>query len=112
MDFLQAYTEPAAKSFSARMTVEDFVAYLESRNRADVLALLDTLGLTREFVAKEVVSNAGTLTVAQTAMLWMGMPNKHDRKKTRQLFDALTEVGLLQPDAAGETWRSSAAEKM
>jgi hypothetical protein len=49
------------------------------------------------------------MSVAQIAMLWMGMPNKHDRKKTRQLVDALSEVGLLQPDAQGETWRSTVA---
>jgi hypothetical protein len=30
------------------------------------------------------------------AMLWMGMPNKHDRKRTRQLLDALTDTGVLE----------------
>jgi hypothetical protein len=38
-------------------------------------------------------------------MLWQGMPNKHDRKRTRELLDILTEIGLLSADAAAETWR-------
>ena len=44
------------------------------------------------------------VSVAQIAMLWMGMPNKHDRKRTQQLLDALAAAGLLEFDAASQTW--------
>lgn len=56
---------------------------------------MKSLGFAAEFVAKNVMSIDGPVTVAQVAMLWMGMPNKHDRKRTRQLLDALTTAGLL-----------------
>ncbi len=51
-----------------------------------------------------VLTAGGPVTVARIAMLWQGMPNKHDRKRTRQLFDALPEVGLLEPKGDDETW--------
>jgi hypothetical protein len=57
--------------------------------------VLDKLGFKPEFVEKNVLSRAGNVTVAEIAMLWQGMPNKHDRKRTRALFDALAEAGLL-----------------
>ena len=57
--------------------------------------LLPSLGFSLDFVAKNVLTTPGPVTVAQIAMLWMGMPNKHDRKRTRQLLDALTAAGLL-----------------
>jgi hypothetical protein len=66
--------------------------------------LIDTLGFTREFILKNVLVESGTVNVAQIAMLWMGMPNKHDRKRTRQLLDALSAAGLLAFDEASETW--------
>jgi len=58
--------------------------------------LLPSLGFSLDFVAKNVFSTPGPVTVAQIAMLWMGMPNKHDRKRTRQLLDALVAAGLLE----------------
>jgi len=61
----------------------------------DVEATMKSLGFTPEFVAKNVMSIEGPVTVSEVAMLWMGMPNKHDRKRTRQLLDALTAAGLL-----------------
>ena len=66
----------------------------------DIPALLASLGFQPEFVAKNVMSMNGEVTVAQVAMLWMGMPNKHDRKRTRQLLEALADAGLL--DRRGE----------
>ena len=32
------------------------------------------------------------------------MPNKHDRKRTRSLFAALSEIGLLEPSGDDESW--------
>jgi len=91
------------------MTDEQFGAYLSERGKADeVIAALDQLGFTREFVVRNVLNSREELTVAQTAMLWQGMPNKHDRKRTHQLFAMLTEIGLLEADPNGEIWRSNA----
>jgi len=88
------------------MTDDEFAAYLAQRGRGDeLLARLERLGFTRDFVVSNVLSSQGPLTVAQIAMLWQGMPNKHDRKRTRELFDALVEVGLLEADPQGESWR-------
>mgnify|MGYP001296160812 FL=1 len=87
------------------MTAEEFTQYLQSRGRADdVNALLNKLGFSSEFVLKNVLSTGGPVTVSHVAMLWQGMPNKHDRKRTHQLFDALSEIGLLEPKGDDETW--------
>lgn len=93
------------------MTAEELEKWLSEREGgAEILALIDKLGFGRGFVAREILSESGPLTIAQTAMRWQGMPNKHDRKRTRQLFDALTGVGLLEVgDGSGETWRSTVA---
>ena len=74
------------------MTAEELTSALAD---TDVEATMKSLGFTTEFVAKNVMSIDGPITVTQVAMLWMGMPNKHDRKRTRQLLDALTTAGLL-----------------
>jgi hypothetical protein len=83
------------------------VAELDDALRGtDVPQLIERLGFSSEFVAQNVMSAPGPVTVTQTAMLWMGMPNKHDRKRTRQLLDALTAAGLLEcVDETAEVWR-------
>ncbi|HKW45016.1 MAG TPA: hypothetical protein VJN22_05105 [Candidatus Eremiobacteraceae bacterium] len=65
--------------------------------------LMEKLGFAPEFVEKNVLARTGEVTVAEIAMLWQGMPNKHDRKRTRALLDALAEAGLLhvRDDEAG-----------
>lgn len=63
---------------------------------APLLPEMEKLGFTPEFVEKNVLGRAGDVTVSEIAMLWQGMPNKHDRKRTRALFDALAQAGLLQ----------------
>lgn len=78
------------------MTADDLSSALSG---SDVEATMKSLGFTIEFVAKNVMSVDGPITVSQVAMLWMGMPNKHDRKRTRQLLDALTTAGLLSNTA-------------
>jgi hypothetical protein len=71
------------------------------------LETLEKLGFTLDFVARNVVSSDAPVSVSQIAMLWMGMPNKHDRKRTRHLLELLTEAGLMEcVDAASETWRA------
>jgi hypothetical protein len=87
------------------MTLEDLTKYLQARGKADEINdILSKLGFSPEFVLTNVISAPGSVTVSRIAMLWQGMPNKHDRKRTRQLFDALTEVGLLEPKGDEETW--------
>jgi hypothetical protein len=63
---------------------------------APLRPVLEKLGFAPEFVEKNVLARTGNVTVAEIAMLWQGMPNKHDRKRTRTLFDALAEAGLLR----------------
>ena len=75
------------------MTADELGAAIKD---TELSALLATLGFTVDFVAKHVMSASGPVTVAQIAMLWMGMPNKHDRKRTRQLLDALAGAGFLK----------------
>ena len=78
------------------MTEQELASSLAGTETA---SLLTSLGFTLGFVAKNVMSVEGPVTVAQVAMLWMGMPNKHDRKRTRQLLDALASAGLLTATA-------------
>jgi len=90
------------------MTEAEFLERLHAAGRAEeTLALVDKLGFTRDFILKHVLLATGSVNVAQIAMLWMGMPNKHDRKRTRQLLDALTTAGLLTVDEPAETWTLS-----
>ncbi|HEV2879433.1 MAG TPA: hypothetical protein VGW96_07575 [Candidatus Eremiobacteraceae bacterium] len=87
------------------MTLEELTNYLQARGKAsEVNEVLSKLGFSPDFVVTNVISAPGSVTVSHIAMLWQGMPNKHDRKRTRQLFDALTEVGLLEPKGDEETW--------
>lgn len=74
------------------MTADELSAAIAG---TDAASLLPSLGFSPEFVAKNVMSVDGPVTVANVAMLWMGMPNKHDRKRTRQLLEALAAAGLL-----------------
>ena len=88
------------------MDETQFLKKLEASGHAgETLALIEKLGFTRAFVLKNVLNETSGVSVARVAMLWMGMPNKHDRKRTRQLLDALTQTGLLSFDAATETWK-------
>jgi hypothetical protein len=85
------------------VTADELARRLEG---TEVPAQMEKLGFSMQFVAKDVLSGESEVTVSQIAMLWMGMPNKHDRKRTRQLLDALTEAGLLAPvEGKEETWR-------
>lgn len=87
------------------MTVQEFNDFLHSQNRAeDINAALSKLGFSPDFIADHVLSDNTSVTVAHIAMVWQGMPNKHDRKRTRQLFDLLSDVGLLEPAGDDETW--------
>jgi hypothetical protein len=87
------------------MTAQQFLDYLIEHDALDkVIGALEKLGFSVEFVAKNVLSAGSDVTIARVAMLWQGMPNKHDRKRTRQLFELLTEQELLVPKGDDETW--------
>lgn len=87
------------------MTAQELTDYLIAEGHLDsVMGVLQRLGFSVDFVASNVLSSGGDATISHIAMLWQGMPNKHDRKRTRQLFDTLTEVGLLVPKGDDETW--------
>ena len=79
------------------MTADELAAAIKDTGASSAI---DTLGFSLDFVAQHVMTTPGPVTVSQVAMLWMGMPNKHDRKRTRQLLDALADAGLLE--RAGE----------
>ena len=90
------------------MTEQELLERVKSSGQGDeMLARIEKLGFTPAFIVKNVLVVGAPITVAQVAMLWQGMPNKHDRKRTRELFDILTDIGLLSADPAAETWRLS-----
>jgi hypothetical protein len=69
---------------------------MTSEALAVLVPTIEKLGFTVEFIDRNILARDGPVTVSEIAMLWQGMPNKHDRKRTRQLLDALTEAGLLK----------------
>jgi len=56
--------------------------------------------LTPAFV-RELLTPDAVLDVGETAMRWAGMPNKHERALTSEVFFALAEWGFLAPRADG-----------
>ena len=87
------------------MTGQELLERLKTKGLNDQIEpLFAKLGFSADFVAGTVLSGQGPVTVSRVAMLWQGMPNKHDRKRTRALFDALTDIGLLAPVGDDETW--------
>ena len=78
----------------ARAT-SSFDAALEPLRNRMLRAKLDTT-----FVRELLVPDA-VLDVSETAMRWAGMPNKHERALTSEVFFALAEWGFLAPRADG-----------
>jgi short-subunit dehydrogenase len=72
-----------------------FDAALEPLRNRMVRAKLDAT-----FVRDLLVPDA-VLDVGETAMRWAGMPNKHERALTSEVFFALAEWGFLAPRADG-----------
>ena len=87
------------------MTAQEFRDLLIAHGELDnVMGEMQKLGFGVDFVAREVLSGDGDVTVSRVAMLWQGMPNKHDRKRTRQLLETLSRVGLLKSKGDDETF--------
>jgi hypothetical protein len=100
-----AEVAPVLDDNTQRMTAQEFRDHLMAHGELDnVMAELDKLGFNVDFVAREVFSGGADVTVSHVAMLWQGMPNKHDRKRTRQLLETLSRVGLLTPKGDDETF--------
>jgi short-subunit dehydrogenase len=54
---------------------------------------------------REVLDIPGVvLTTSEVALIWAGMPNKHERALTQELLDALAEAGFLER-LGGERYR-------
>ncbi len=76
-------------------TTSSFDAALESLQRRMERAKLST-----DFVRSLLVVDT-VIDVGDAAMRWAGMPNKHERALTGEVFFALAEWGFLAPRADG-----------
>jgi short-subunit dehydrogenase len=85
---------PVADDEPAHAT-SSFDAALEPLRNRMVRAKLDA-AFVRELLVPDAV-----LDVGETAMRWAGMPNKHERALTSEVFFALAEWGFLAPRADG-----------
>jgi len=77
------------------MTGKSFDAALESLHRR-----MERAKLTTDFVRSLLIVD-NVIDVGEAAMRWAGMPNKHERSLTSEVFFALAEWGFLAPRADG-----------
>ena len=77
------------------MTGSSFDAALESLSRR-----MERAKLTTDFVRSLLIVD-NVIDVGEAAMRWAGMPNKHERSLTSEVFFALAEWGFLAPRADG-----------
>ena len=91
-----AVHEPTANhNVEPPMTGSSFDAALESLQRRMTRAKLTT-----DFVRSLLIVD-NVIDVGEAAMQWAGMPNKHERSLTSEVFFALAEWGFLAPRADG-----------
>jgi short-subunit dehydrogenase len=83
---------------SAPQPAPSFEAALEP-----VARRMERVKLSPTFVREALVPGA-TLELNEVAMRWAGMPNKNERAALREVFDALTASGYLEP-IQEETWK-------
>jgi short-subunit dehydrogenase len=77
------------------MSGSSFDAALESLQRR-----MERANLSVDFV-KSLMIVDNVIDVGEAAMRWAGMPNKHERSLTTEVFFALAEWGFLAPRADG-----------
>jgi short-subunit dehydrogenase len=77
------------------MTGSSFDAALESLSRR-----MERAKLTTDFIRSLLIVD-NVIDVGEAAMRWAGMPNKHERSLTSEVFFALAEWGYLAPRADG-----------
>jgi hypothetical protein len=91
-----AAQEPTAQhDVEPPMTGSSFDAALESLQKR-----MDRAKLTTDFVRSLLIVD-NVIDVGEAAMRWAGMPNKHERSLTSEVFFALAEWGFLAPRADG-----------
>jgi uncharacterized protein len=91
-----AASEPATQhDVEPPMTGSSFDAALESLSRR-----MERAKLTTDFVRSLLIVD-NVIDVGEAAMRWAGMPNKHERSLTSEVFFALAEWGFLAPRADG-----------
>jgi short-subunit dehydrogenase len=91
-----AGSEPATQhDVEPPMTGSSFDAALESLSRR-----MERAKLTTDFVRSLLIVD-NVIDVGEAAMRWAGMPNKHERSLTSEVFFALAEWGFLAPRADG-----------
>jgi short-subunit dehydrogenase len=91
-----AAQEPTAQhDVEPPMTGSSFDAALESLQKR-----MDRAKLTTDFVRSLLIVD-NVIDVGDAAMRWAGMPNKHERSLTSEVFFALAEWGFLAPRADG-----------
>jgi short-subunit dehydrogenase len=91
-----ALQEPTAQhDVEPPMTGSSFDAALESLQKR-----MDRAKLTTDFVRSLLIVD-NVIDVGDAAMRWAGMPNKHERSLTSEVFFALAEWGFLAPRADG-----------
>jgi short-subunit dehydrogenase len=83
---------------SAPQPAPSFEAALEP-----VARRMERVKLSPTFVREALVLGT-TLELNEVAMRWAGMPNKNERAALREVFDALTASGYLEP-IQEETWK-------
>jgi short-subunit dehydrogenase len=77
------------------MSGSSFDAALESLQRR-----MERANFSTDFIKSLMIVDA-VIDVSETAMRWAGMPNKHERSLTSEVFFALAEWGFLAPRADG-----------
>lgn len=81
-----------------RMSESDFDAAL-----APVARRIERVKLPVSFL-RELLSQGGEIQLGETAMRWVGMPNKNERAALTEALDALTAAGFLERTGK-ETWK-------
>jgi short-subunit dehydrogenase len=64
---------------------------------------MERVKLSPNFVREALVQGA-SVELNEMAMRWAGMPNKNERAAMREVFEALTNAGYLEPTGE-ETWK-------
>jgi hypothetical protein len=94
-DAFGSHEQTAHHDVEPSMTGSSFDAALEPLQRR-----MERAKLTTDFIRSLLVHDA-VIDVGDAAMRWAGMPNKHERALTSEVFFALAEWGYLAPRADG-----------
>ncbi len=93
-----AEAEPAAQQTQPNSPPDAFEDALQPLRRR-----MERVNLPASFV-RDLLVEGSTVTLAEAAMRWAGMPNKNERAALHEVLDALANAGYLE-ETAPETWR-------